>query len=263
MSKAADMKLLDDAVLLERARTSGRSNMEETALALEAGEMPARYQRNADSLSPADQARLARSTVLLAGCGGLGGHVLENLARIGVGRIIVCDQGSFETSDCNRQPLAEPETLGRPKAQVGSERISRINPLIEVQAVVDAVGPELLEEAQAVADCAGGPRRRAVMQQLATQAACPMVSAGISGFSALVCSTWPGEAGLGEFMSGRMLSSDDVQGVLAPTVAFAASMQSAELVRILIAGSSALRGKLLVADIAAMRFNLVSLSTMA
>ena len=128
---------------------------------------------------------------------------------------------------------------------------------------MESVCSEMLEQVQAIADCVGGPKRRKTLQQMAAEAERPIVSAGISGFSALVCSTWPGEAGLGEFMSGSLLSSEDVQGVLAPTAAFAASLQTAELVRILIAGASALRGKLLVADIAAMRFNIVSLSTMA
>lgn len=262
MSSTATMNLLQDSVLLQRAQLSGRSVQEETALALDAGEIPTRYLRNADSLSLTDQACLARSTIVLADCGGLGGHVLEFMLRTGVGRIIACDPDVFEKSHCNRQPLATKSAIGRHKATVAAERAAVVNPLVDVQVSLDVVQAETLQGADVVADCLGGAQRRKALQQLAANAGLPLVSAGVSGFSALVCSTWPGEPGLGEFMSGTMLGSEDVQGVLAATVAFAASLQAAELLRILTKGASTLRGSLLVADIAEMRFNTVSLSTM-
>jgi len=261
MNSAAGPTLLEDAALLERVRRSGRSIMEETALALEAGEMPVRYSRNGEALSSSDQARLARSTVLLAGCGGLGGQALENLVRAGVGRIIACDPDFFEPSNLNRQLLAVEQTMGKSKAQSAAERAGEVNPLVQVTAVAENVKAGMLEGAGVVADCLGGAKDRRQLQRLAEDAGLPLVSAGVSGFSALVCSTWPGESGLGEFMHGTMLGSEDVQGVLAPTVAYAASLQAAEIIQILTTGSSSLRGNLLVADIAAMRFNTVSLST--
>ena len=44
-----------------------------------------RYLRNHDAISEEDQAFLATKRVLVVGCGGLGGMVIECLARIGVG----------------------------------------------------------------------------------------------------------------------------------------------------------------------------------
>ncbi len=41
-----------------------------------------RYLRNHDAISEADQAALGISRVLVVGCGGLGGMVIECLARI-------------------------------------------------------------------------------------------------------------------------------------------------------------------------------------
>lgn len=252
---------LSDALLLERATRSGRSVQEEAARALEAGECPLRYVRNAGTLSAVEQARLARATVLLAGCGGLGGQVLEQLVRGGVGRIIACDSDSFEPSNANRQLLCTPQSLGRNKAQVALERAALLNPLVTVRAVPERVTPELLTGVRVVADCLGGAEHRLELQRLATQAQVPLVSAGVSGWSALVSSTWPGETGLGEFMSGARQGSEVLQGVLAPTVSFAASLQAAELLRILAGQPPALRGSLLLADLAEMRFTTVSLQT--
>ena len=60
-----------------------------------------RYKRNS-LLTEAEQARLARSRALIVGLGGLGGHVLDMLARMGVGTIMAADGDAFETSNLNR-----------------------------------------------------------------------------------------------------------------------------------------------------------------
>ena len=54
-----------------------------------------RYERNRDCITPAQQALLADKSVLVAGCGGLGGYVLEYLGRLGVGRLTAVDGDVF------------------------------------------------------------------------------------------------------------------------------------------------------------------------
>jgi molybdopterin-synthase adenylyltransferase len=253
---------LTDSELLDRARVSGRTIRQEVLLALEHGEMPLRYQHNGQCLSPSDQATLARAHVVLAGCGGLGGHVLESLVRTGVGRITACDPDVFEPSNANRQPLASTRTMGRSKAQSAQARVGEINPLVEVSAVTGEVKPDHLHGAQVVADCLGGTLHREALQTMAAQAGLPLVSAAVSGWNVLVCSTWPGEPGLGEFMSsGAGPSAEQLQGNPCPSVALAASMQATELIQILLGIPSALRGNLMMADLIEMRFSTVSLHT--
>ncbi|WP_045218524.1 HesA/MoeB/ThiF family protein [Desulfonatronum thioautotrophicum] len=262
MLQANTEMLLSDSAILERARDSGRTIRQEVLLALEQGEMPLRYQRNGQCLSPADQATLARAHVVLAGCGGLGGHVLESLVRSGVGRITACDPDIFEPSNANRQPLASTRTMGRFKAQAAQFRAGEINPLVEVSAVTKEVSLDHLFGAQVVADCLGGTLHRKALQATAAEAGLPMVSAAVSGWKVLVSSTWPGEPGLSEFMSsGRGPSREQLQGNPCPTVALAASLQATELIHILLGIPSALRGNLLTADLIEMRFSTISLHT--
>ena len=97
------------------------------------------------------------------------------------------------------------------------------------------------------------------LQTMAAAANVPLVSASVSGWTALLSTTWPGETGLGELMNGRENGSELSQGIPSPVVGFAASLQAAEVIRILAGASSALRSKLLVADLAKMRFSTVSL----
>ena len=71
---------------------------------------------------------LKSAKVLVCGVGGVGGYVVEGLARAGVGTIDVLDNDVFSPSNLNRQILATTATIGRKKTEVAIERIKSINP---------------------------------------------------------------------------------------------------------------------------------------
>lgn len=71
---------------------------------------------------------LKSARVLVCGVGGVGGYVVEALARVGVGTIAVLDNDVFSESNLNRQILATTNTVGRRKTEVAAERIKSINP---------------------------------------------------------------------------------------------------------------------------------------
>jgi tRNA A37 threonylcarbamoyladenosine dehydratase len=77
--------------------------------------------RNRGLISDVEQRRLAASTVLIAGVGGVGGRVAETMARVGIGHLIVTDPDQFAVSNLNRQAGCTRETLGRNKAVVIAE----------------------------------------------------------------------------------------------------------------------------------------------
>ena len=72
--------------------------------------------------------KLSASRVALFGLGGVGGYALEALARGGVGELHLIDNDCFGPSNLNRQILATRKTIGRPKVEVGKERVLDINP---------------------------------------------------------------------------------------------------------------------------------------
>ena len=94
-----------------------------------------RYSRNIPSVSEAEQEALARKRVLVAGCGGLGGCLIEYLARMGVGEITAVDGDVFEPSNLNRQILSQEALLGVPKARAARERVQAVNSAVTVRAV--------------------------------------------------------------------------------------------------------------------------------
>ena len=78
-------------------------------------------------------ARLAASKVAVFGLGGVGGFVLEGLARAGVGSFLLADCDVFSESNLNRQILATRETIGRKKTEVAFERVKSINPDAKIE----------------------------------------------------------------------------------------------------------------------------------
>lgn len=75
---------------------------------------------------------LSQKTVLVLGCGGVGGYVCEALARSNIGRIIIVDFDIVDWSNINRQIIALESTVGLKKVDVLEKRLKDINQTLEV-----------------------------------------------------------------------------------------------------------------------------------
>lgn len=76
--------------------------------------------------------RLHRARVAVFGVGGVGGYVVEALARSGVGHFDLIDNDKVCLSNLNRQIIATYKTIGQYKVDVMKERILDINPKAQV-----------------------------------------------------------------------------------------------------------------------------------
>ena len=85
---------------------------------------------------------LAASKVAIFGLGGVGGYVLEGLARAGVGSFLLADCDVFSESNLNRQILATRDTVGRKKTEVACERVKSINPDAKIESFDEFLDPE-------------------------------------------------------------------------------------------------------------------------
>ncbi len=71
--------------------------------------------------------QLFHSSVAVFGLGGVGGHVMEALARSGIGTLYLCDNDTVSESNLNRQIIATYDSVGKYKTDVARERILSIN----------------------------------------------------------------------------------------------------------------------------------------
>ena len=86
--------------------------------------------------------KLNHSKVMVFGVGGVGGYVVEALARSGVGSFVLIDNDVVEESNINRQIIATYKTIGQVKVDVMKERILSINPDAKVEAIKKFYLPE-------------------------------------------------------------------------------------------------------------------------
>ena len=91
-----------------------------------------RFARTALLLGEDSLNTLANCSVAVFGVGGVGGYVVEALARSGVGKITLFDKDVVDITNINRQIIALESTIGRYKCDVMKERILDINPAAEV-----------------------------------------------------------------------------------------------------------------------------------
>lgn len=78
-------------------------------------------------------AKLKNSKVAIFGIGGVGSFVVEALARVGVGHLVLVDKDNIDITNLNRQIHATQKTIGKPKIEVMRERILEINPELKVE----------------------------------------------------------------------------------------------------------------------------------
>ena len=79
-------------------------------------------------LGEENMVRLEEARVAVFGVGGVGGYVVEALARTGIGTFDLIDHDTVSESNLNRQIIATYDTVGRLKVDVMKERIHSINP---------------------------------------------------------------------------------------------------------------------------------------
>jgi len=209
-----------------------------------------RYIRNHSAISEADQSTLQGKCVLVAGCGGLGGYVIECLGRLGVGHLVVVDGDIFDETNLNRQLLSSNMNLGKPKVLAAQQRMQAINPLVKEdphQVMLTKINaPGFLQGCDLVVDALDNIPSRMVLINAARDMNIPLVHGAIAGWYGQVYIVKPG----GKELEMLYESSPSEKGVevelsnLAFTAALVASIQAAEAVKLLLGVGTLIQGLL-------------------
>ncbi len=89
---------------------------------------------------------LSKTCVLVLGLGGVGGYVVEALARSGIGHLIIVDYDKIDITNFNRQIIALKSTIGKSKVELWKQRILEIRNTCKVTTIEDKITEENLEE---------------------------------------------------------------------------------------------------------------------
>ena len=127
-------------------------------------------------------ARLNSAHVIVFGVGGVGGHLVEALARCGVGSLTLVDSDRVSETNINRQIIATRSTVGMYKTEAFRDRIADINPECRVTAInafysEDNASEFDLASYDYVVDCIDSVRAKIHLIKQAHDAKTPIISA--------------------------------------------------------------------------------------
>lgn len=223
-----------------------------------------RYSRNLSSISHDENLVLQSSKVCVMGCGGLGGHIIEMLGRLGIGHITAVDSDVFEVSNLNRQLFSDEMSIGKSKALMAVERMKVVNSNIEVIPVTQYIdktnAKEILGGHELVIDALDNIESRLVLEKACKDLNIPLVHGAIAGWYGQVCTIFPGEKTLSKiYSSGISKGMEKRLGNPSFTPALVASMEVSEAVKILLGKGELLRNKLLFLDLLSNEFVIIEL----
>jgi len=224
--------------------------------------MQEQFLRNIPALSEEEQARLRASHAAVVGCGGLGGYIIEYLARIGVGHLTVIDGDRFEPTNLNRQLLSSADTMEQAKAEAASSRVRSICPETSVRDEAVFLSEEnadsLLEGADVVMDALDSGASRLILAHACRERGIPLIHGAIQGWNAQIA-VCPPESHVLEQLYGAGAAQTSDKSCLSFTPALCAAIQCAEATKILTGREPALRGRLLMVDLRYMDFETIEI----
>ena len=212
--------------------------------------MDERYVRNLGALTEQECTLLRTKTVFVAGCGGLGGYLIEMLLRLGIGTIRAADGDVFEASNLNRQLLSCPSSLGQSKAEAAASRAALVNPDVRFEAIPEFVTEEnagrLIRGCDAVLDALDNIRARRILARACAEEDIPLIHGAICGWSAQAAVVMPGDDLIDKIYPETAILGSKTS--LSFTPPFCAAMQTALCTRLL-TGRPVETGRLYMADL--------------
>lgn len=222
-----------------------------------------RYDRNGIFTEEEIQ-RIGKAKVCIIGCGGLGGYILEMMARIGIGHITVIDGDVFNVSNLNRQILSTETNIGQSKVNSAKERMTIVNSEINMSYIDEYLNEDnaqrLLEGHDLVMDALDSITTRFLLQEACHALGIPFVHGAIAGWYGQVSVVFPGDKTLDLIYASRQGEGVEKKiGNPSFTPSTIASIQVSEGLKVLLNKGEILRRKLLYVDLLQNEFHIMNL----
>lgn len=215
------------------------------------------------------QARLKAASVLVIGAGGIGSPAIQYLTAAGLGRLVLVDDDTVDTSNLARQTIYADADRGMAKVKAAAIAVARLNPNVAVEPrrerIDAAVAPALLAEVDVVLDGSDNFATRLAVADAALTARVPLVAASVIQFEGQlgVFRGWEADKPCYRCFVGdgpereEATCADD--GVLGPVAGVMGSLAALEVVRSVAPFGEDMAGRLLLVDALAMRFRNLAL----
>lgn len=197
------------------------------------------------------QKKLRDARVFVAGLGGLGSVSAYYMAASGIGHLRIADRDHVTLGNLNRQILHHTRDIGRPKTESAAETLGALNPHCQIQGIQKEIRDEnimaLLGDCTIILDATDNAETRRVLNRASLSRNIPFVYGGINGFNGMVSTFVPGETPCFECLFPRKTNGktpDAPIPALGPVAGLVASVQSLEVIRLILGMDGVLKGEL-------------------
>ncbi|MFX1454485.1 MAG: ThiF family adenylyltransferase [Promethearchaeota archaeon] len=146
-----------------------------------------------------DQEIISNGCIMIVGIGALGCEIAKDFALMGIGKLILIDLDTIETSNLSRQMLFRSGDEGRPKAEVAAERLKEMNPYVEIDFYFEKLQKlpmSVYEESDVVIAALDNFNARLDLNKICLRMKKPMVEGGTVGFEGHVQIVIPEDSGI-------------------------------------------------------------------
>ncbi|MFC1672290.1 ThiF family adenylyltransferase [Planctomycetota bacterium] len=232
-----------------------------------------RYSRQAlfGPIGEAGQKQLMQGRALLVGCGGLGTIIADIMTRAGIGLLRIVDRDFVEESNLQRQVLFDTDDVEKnlPKAEAARRRLARVNPGVEIEALVRDVDASsitsMVDDVDVILDGTDNFETRYLINDTAVSTGTPWVYGAVVGSYGMAAAILPGTTPCLRCIFKKSpppgaSPTCDTAGILAPAVHTIASIQAAEAMKILCGLTDEIEPAIQYADVWHGQYSRVSLA---
>lgn len=219
----------------------------------------ARYDRQIilEGIGEAGQEKLKQARVVIAGGGGLGAPASIYLAVAGVGTIRIIDHDRVILSNLNRQVLHWDEDIDRKKVDSATEKLKRLNPQINLEAVeelmTEANIAQLVDGFDLIVDGTDNLPTRYLLNKVAIENNIPFFHGAVYGFEGRAMTIIPGKSACLRCVYRGVIPEERLP-VIGVTPAIIGCIQATEVIKYIVGIGKLLSDRLLVYDGLNMKF---------
>jgi len=198
------------------------------------------------------QEKLKRAKVIIAGGGGLGSPSAIYLAAAGVGMIRIVDHDRVELSNLNRQVLHWHKDIGRSKVTSATEKLKKLNPEVEIEAIEETITEDNVSQLMAgfdvVVDAMDNLPTRYLLNKAALEKDIPFFHGAVYGFEGRAMTIIPGKTACLECVYHGATTPGGKFPVIGVAPAIIGCIQATEVIKYIVGIGALLTNRLLIYD---------------
>ena len=209
------------------------------------------------------QIKIKNTSVFLSGLGGLGSISAYYLVAAGIGHLRIVDRDKVELGNLNRQILHWTDDIAKAKTDSAVDKLGRLNPSCRIEAFHEEIGEEnimdLVGDCSIIVDGTDNIQTRKTLNRISIQKGIPFIFGGVEGLNGMATTFLPYETPCFDCLFPGDPSHKEAPGVLGPLPGLVASIQTLEVIKLILGMDGLLKCRLLHIQGSDMTFKMIKM----